>query len=61
MPRDGKDFLFDSFPSFLDGLLPEGLLLESLLKHRKLDRFEYLSQLIAVGNDLVCAVTVEEK
>jgi serine/threonine-protein kinase HipA len=41
--------------------LPEGLLLEGLLKQRKIDKFDYLSQLIAVGNDLVGAVTVQEK
>jgi serine/threonine-protein kinase HipA len=41
--------------------LPEGLLLEGLLRQRKIDKFEYLKQLIAVGNDLVGAVTVREK
>ena len=61
MPVNGKEFVFDRFPSFFDGLLPEGVLLEGLLKQRKIDRFDYLSQLIAVGNDLVGAVTVEEK
>ena len=61
MPVDGKKFVFDRFPPFFDGLLPEGLLLEGLLKQRKIDRFDYFSQLIAVGNDLVGAVTVQEK
>ena len=61
MPVDGEEFVFDCFPPFFDGLLPEGLLLEGLLKQRKIDRFDYLSQLIAVGNDLVGAVTVQEK
>ena len=60
MPVDGKEFVFDRFPPFFDGLLPEGLLLEGLLKQRKIDKFDYLSQLIAVGNDLVGAVTVQE-
>ncbi len=61
MPVDEKEFVFDHFPPFFDGLLPEGLLLEGLLKLRKIDKFDYLSQLIAVGNDLVGAVTVREK
>jgi serine/threonine-protein kinase HipA len=61
MPLDRKDFVFDRFPPFFDGLLPEGVLLEALLKQRKIDKFDYLSQLIAVGNELVGAVTVQEK
>ncbi len=61
MPVDGKEFVFDRFPPFFDGLLPEGPLLEGLLKLRKIDKFDYLSQLIAVGNELVGAVTVQEK
>ena len=61
MPLDEKEFAFDRFPPFFDGLLPEGLLLEGLLKLRKIDKFDYLSQLIAVGNDLVGAVTVQEQ
>lgn len=60
MPVNQKEFVFDRFPPFFDGLLPEGPLLEGLLKLRKIDRFDYLSQLIAVGNDLVGAVTVQE-
>jgi len=40
--------------------LPEGIQLEGLLKIRKIDRADYFSQLMAVGNDMVGAVTVEE-
>ncbi|MFC1823860.1 HipA N-terminal domain-containing protein [Thermodesulfobacteriota bacterium] len=61
MPVDRKEFFFERFPPFFEGLLPEGLLLEGLLKQRKIDKFDYLSQLIAVGSDLVGAVTVQEK
>ncbi len=61
MPVDGKEFVFDCFPPFFDGLLPEGPLLEGLLRQCKIDKFDYLSQLITVGNDLVGAVTVQEK
>lgn len=61
MPVEEKEFLFSNFPPFFEGLLPEGILLESLLKQRKIDRNDYFSQLIAVGNELVGAVTVREK
>lgn len=59
MPVDENEFVFDRFPPFFDGLLPEGLLLEGLLKLRKIDKNDYLSQLIAVGGDLVGAVTIQ--
>ena len=61
MPVDKKNFVFKEFPPFFDGLLPEGLLLEGLLKQRKIDRHDYFSQIVAVGKDLVGAVTVYEK
>lgn len=61
MPADKKEFVFKEFPPFFDGLLPEGVLLEGLLKQRKIDRHDYFSQIAAVGNDLVGAVTVREK
>jgi len=44
--RDEKEFVFDRFPPFFDGLLPEGLLLEGLLKLRKINKFDYLSTCI---------------
>jgi len=60
MPVEQKEFIFDHFPPYFDGLLPEGILLEGLLKQRKIDKYDYLGQLIAVGNDLVGAATVQE-
>ena len=60
MPTKVKVYQFDEFPPFFDGLLPEGIQLEGLLKIRKIDRYDYLSQLIAVGEDLVGVVTVKE-
>jgi serine/threonine-protein kinase HipA len=60
MPVERKEFVFDRFPPYFDGLLPEGFLLEGLLRQRKIDKYDYLGQLIAVGNDLVGAVTVRE-
>ena len=61
MPIKDKTFEFDKFPPFLEGLLPEGPMLESLLTRKKFDRNDRLSQIIQVGNDLVGAITVKRK
>ena len=61
MPVKGKNFEYTQLPPFFDGVLPEGGQLEGLLRTHKIDRYNYLSQLIAVGQDLVGAVTVFEK
>jgi serine/threonine-protein kinase HipA len=60
MPIDQKIYRFEEFPAFFDGLLPEGVQLEALLKQAKLNRTDYFGQLITVGADMVGAVTVEE-
>ncbi len=60
MPTRQRHYEYDSFPSFFDGLLPEGPQLEALLKQAKLDRGDYFGQLVTVGADLVGAVTVRE-
>ncbi len=60
MPTKEKVYKFDRFPPFFDGLLPEGIQLEGLLKIRKIDRHDYFSQLIAIGEDMVGVVTVKE-
>ena len=59
-PREKRRFEFSDFPSFFDGLLPEGVNLETFLKRTKIDRRDYFSQLLAAGQDLVGAVTVEK-
>ena len=60
MPVKIKVYKFDRFPPFFDGLLPEGIQLEGLLKIKKIDMHDYFSQLIAVGEDMVGVVTVKE-
>jgi serine/threonine-protein kinase HipA len=60
MPTNQKVYKFNNFPPFFDGLLPEGIQLEGLLKIKKIDRGDYFSQLIAIGEDTVGAVTVKE-
>ena len=59
MPTSQTVYDFDRFPPFFEGLLPEGLMLEGLLRYAKIDKNDYMSQLIQVGHDLVGNVTVE--
>jgi serine/threonine-protein kinase HipA len=60
MPVRPEPYFFEEFPAFFDGLLPEGVQLEGLLKQRKIDRDDKFSQLLAVGADTVGAVSVED-
>lgn len=60
MPLTQLIYEYDRFPPFFEGLLPEGMMLEGLLRHTKIDRNDLMGQLIAVGGDLVGNVTVEE-
>ena len=59
MPLVKRRYDFDQFPSFFEGLLPEGVMLEGLLRKYKLDRDDLFGQLVQVGHDLVGAVSVE--
>lgn len=60
MPKSGKVYIYYKFPPFFEGLLPEGIQLEGLLKIRKIDKNDYFSQLMSVGEDMVGVVTVKE-
>jgi len=60
MPTNIKIYRFNKFPPFFDGLLPEGIQLEGLLKIKKIDRNDFFSQLLAVGEDMIGVVTVKE-
>jgi len=57
---ENNPFEFSAFPAFFDGLLPEGIQLESLLRTAKIDKQDHMAQLLCVGEDLVGAVTVRE-
>lgn len=59
MPVRKEAYLFDEFPPFFDGLLPEGFQLESLLRQKKLDRDDKFGQLLIIGGDTVGAVSVK--
>lgn len=58
MPVSRKIYEFERFPAFFEGLLPEGVMLDGLLRKYKLDKNDLFGQLIQVGHDLVGAVTV---
>ena len=60
VPVRPEPYEYDAFPSFLEGLLPEGYNLEALLRALKIDRQDLFSQILAVGRDMVGAVTVLE-
>jgi serine/threonine-protein kinase HipA len=59
MPIKNSVYEFDRFPPFFEGLLPEGILLDALLRRYKLDKNDYFGQLLQVGNDVVGAVSIE--
>jgi serine/threonine-protein kinase HipA len=59
MPVKTGEYLFEGFPPFFDGLLPEGIMLEGLVRRLKIDSNDLFGQLMAVGHDMVGAVTVE--
>jgi serine/threonine-protein kinase HipA len=60
LPLEKISYEFNRFPPFFEGLLPEGVMLEALLRKHKLDKNAYFEQLLKVGQDVVGAVTVEE-
>ena len=59
MPVAQRDWKSTTFPAPFEGLLPEGIQLEALLRHRKLDRSDLFGQLLAVGSDVVGSLRIE--
>jgi len=60
MPLAKSFYVFDKFPPFFEGLLPEGVMLQALLRKYKLDKNDYFGQLLEVGQDVVGSVTIEK-
>jgi serine/threonine-protein kinase HipA len=60
MPVKTREYEFENFPPFFEGLLPEGMQLDALLRRTKTDRDDLFTQLVIVGKDLVGSITVEE-
>ena len=60
MPISQSTYVFHCFPPFFEGLLPEGPMLEALLKKRKIDAHDHFEQLMQVGKEMVGNVSVEK-
>jgi len=58
MPVRTEPYEFTQFPPVFEGLLPEGVMRDALLRRLKIDKDDYFAQLIAVGADLVGSITV---
>ncbi len=59
MPTSQPVWEFQRFPPPFEGLLPEGVQLDALLRLRKLDEHDFFGQLLAVGKDVVGSLRIE--
>ena len=60
MPVREEKYIYDSFPPFFEGLLPEGYNRNQLLRLRKIDAKDYFTMLMYLGQDVVGATTITE-
>ncbi len=60
LPVRTEAYQFDRFPPVFEGLLPEGVQLEALLRIHKVDKSDLFQQLLIVGQDVVGSLTVRE-
>ena|SRR5437762_5373010 len=60
LPVREVPYEFDKFPPLFEGLLPEGMLLDALLRRCKIDKRDMFQQLLIVGEDVVGSLTVRE-
>lgn len=60
MPTTTRVWNFERFPAPFEGLLPEGVQLDALLRHHKLDQGDLFGQLLAVGRDVIGSLRIEE-
>src|SRR5271156_840249 len=60
LPVREAAYEFDKFPPFFEGLLPEGVQLEALLRHYKVDKKDMFQQVLIVGGDVVGSNTASE-
>ena len=60
LPVRTESYKFDGFPPVFEGLLPEGVQLEALLRIHKVDKGDLFQQLLIVGQDVVGSLTVRE-
>ena len=59
MPTSQPVWEFPRLPAPFEGLLPEGMQLDALLRIRKLDSHDLFGQLLAVGQDVVGSLRIE--
>ena len=59
MPLRQRVWEFAQFPPPFEGLLPEGVQLDALLRRRKLDKSDLFGQLLAVGEDVVGSLQIK--
>lgn len=59
MPTTQPVYHFDKFPTFFEGFLPEGMMLEGLLMKTKIEKDDLFEQLLFVGEELVGNVTIK--
>ena len=60
LPVRETAYQFSRFPPVFEGLLPEGLMLQALLRQHKIDRADLFKQLVVVGQDVVGSLTIKE-
>jgi serine/threonine-protein kinase HipA len=60
LPVREKPYEFDKFPPVFEGLLPEWLQLESMLRLYKIDKKDLFKQVVTVGEDFVGSLTMKE-
>src|SRR5438093_13609516 len=60
LPFREDPYEFDRFPPAFEGLLLEGVQLEAMLRHYKIDRDDMFTQLLIVGQDVVGSLTAKE-
>jgi serine/threonine-protein kinase HipA len=60
LPIREAPYEFDKFPPVFEGLLPEGLPLDAMLRKYKIDKQDLFKQLVTVGEDVVGSLTIKE-
>jgi serine/threonine-protein kinase HipA len=60
VPIRDAPYEFDKFPPVFEGLLPEGVPLEAMLRQYKIDKKDLFKQLVTVGEDVVGSLTIKE-
>ena len=60
MPPEQRKYSFEEFPPQFENLLPEGTNLDMMLKAHQVDPDDLFSQLVAVGENTVGALTFRE-